>query len=174
MHRVWVMVNANHAHAADEGDWFQVEARKGSFRWGEVSWGGVTQGSAPLHPGLSPCAALRLGRARDAFPVGDATRARAPKGQPVRARGGTPGTKPHKVLCALKGHTGQGVCGHRSPRWGEMSWGGVTQGFAPLHRWAVSVRRVAVRTGEGGRILTLPPFAKDSGRRRPHRLGNGF
>jgi hypothetical protein len=28
--------------------------------------GGVTQGSAPLHPGLSPCAALRRGRARNA------------------------------------------------------------------------------------------------------------
>jgi hypothetical protein len=27
---------------------------------------GVTQGSAPLHPGLSPCAALRRRRARDA------------------------------------------------------------------------------------------------------------
>jgi hypothetical protein len=26
----------------------------------------VTQGLAPLHPGLSPCAALRRGRARDA------------------------------------------------------------------------------------------------------------
>ncbi len=31
-----------------------------------MSWGGVTQGSAPLHPGLSPSAALRRGRARDA------------------------------------------------------------------------------------------------------------
>jgi len=38
--------------------------------WGEVSWGGVTQGSAPLHLGLSPCAALRQGRARDACPGG--------------------------------------------------------------------------------------------------------
>ncbi len=45
---------------------------------------------------------------------------RAPKGQPVKARGGTPGTTPHNVLCALKGHTGQGACGHRSPRWGEV------------------------------------------------------
>jgi hypothetical protein len=39
-----------------------------SPRWGEGSWGGVTQGSAPLHPGLSPCAALRRGRERDACP----------------------------------------------------------------------------------------------------------
>ena len=33
-----------------------------------------------------------------------AYRARAPKGQPVKARGGTPGTTPHNDLCALKGH----------------------------------------------------------------------
>jgi quaternary ammonium compound-resistance protein SugE len=51
----------------------------------------------------------------------------APKG------GGTPGTTPHNVLCALKGHTEQGACCQRSPRWGEVSWGGVTQGSAPLH-----------------------------------------
>ena len=59
--------------------------------------------------------------------------ARAPKGQQVKARGGTPGTTPHNVCCALKGHTRQASCGHRSPRWGEVSWGGVTQGSAPLH-----------------------------------------
>ncbi len=35
---------------------------------------------------------------------------RAPKGQPVKARGGTPGTTPHNVLCALKGHTEPGAC----------------------------------------------------------------
>jgi hypothetical protein len=58
---------------------------------------------------------------------------RAPKGQTVTARGGTPGTTPHKVLRALKGHTGQGACGQRSPRWGEVSWHGMTQGSAPLH-----------------------------------------
>jgi hypothetical protein len=29
-------------------------------RWGGMSWDGRTQGSATLHPGLSPCAALRL------------------------------------------------------------------------------------------------------------------
>jgi hypothetical protein len=58
---------------------------------------------------------------------------RAPKGQTVTARGGTPGTTPHNVLRALKGHTGQGACGHRSPRWGEVSWHGMTQGSAPLH-----------------------------------------
>ncbi len=74
-----------------------------------------------------------------------AYRARAPKGQTVKARGGTPGTAPHNMLCALKGHTEQGAFGHRSPRWGEVSWGGVTQGSAPLHRWAVAVRRVAAR-----------------------------
>jgi hypothetical protein len=45
----------------------------------------------------------------------------APKGQPVKARGGTPGTTPPNVLRALKGHTEQGACGQRSPRWGEMS-----------------------------------------------------
>jgi hypothetical protein len=64
---------------------------------------------------------------------GDATRARAPKGQTVIARGGTPGTTPHNALRALKGHTEQGARGRRSPRWGEVSWGGVTQGSAPLH-----------------------------------------
>ncbi len=26
--------------------------------WGGVPWDGVSQGSATLHPGLSPCAAL--------------------------------------------------------------------------------------------------------------------
>jgi hypothetical protein len=36
-------------------------------------------------------------------------RARAPKGQPVKARGGTPGTTPRHILCALKGHTEQGA-----------------------------------------------------------------
>jgi len=30
-------------------------------RWGGVWWAGVTQGSAPLHRGLSPFAALRRG-----------------------------------------------------------------------------------------------------------------
>ncbi len=65
--------------------------------------------------------------------LSSAARARAPKGQPVKARGGTPGTTPHNVLRALKGHTKQGAWGHRSPRWGEVSWGGVTQGSAPLH-----------------------------------------
>ena len=58
---------------------------------------------------------------------------RAPKGQPVTARGGTPGTTPHNVLRALKGHTAQGTCVHRSLRWGEVSWHGMTQGSAPLH-----------------------------------------
>jgi hypothetical protein len=52
---------------------------------------------------------------------------------PVKARGGTPGRTPHNVLSALKGHTEQGACGHHSPRWGEMSWGGGTRGSAPLH-----------------------------------------
>ncbi len=51
------------------------------------------------------------------------------------------------MLRALKGHTELGECGHRSPRWGEMSWGGLTQGSAPLHRWAIAVRRVAARAG---------------------------
>jgi hypothetical protein len=67
------------------------------------------------------------------MPVTSTYRVRAPKGQPVKARGGTPGTTPNNVLCALKGHTEQGACGQRSPRWGEVSWGGVTQGSAPLH-----------------------------------------
>ncbi len=62
-----------------------------------------------------------------------ACRARAPKGQKVKTRGETPGTTRHNVLCALKGHTEQGGCGHRLPRWGDVSWGGVTQGSAPLH-----------------------------------------
>ncbi len=75
-------------------------------------------------------------------------RARAPKGRPVKARGETPGTRPHNVLRALKGHTELGGCGHRSPRWGEVSWGEVTQGSAPLHRWAVAVRRVAAEFWE--------------------------
>jgi hypothetical protein len=51
--------------------------------------GGVTQGSAPLHPGLSPCAALRRGRAR--WISEDLRRPSAPKGQPMKIRGGTPG-----------------------------------------------------------------------------------
>ncbi len=51
----------------------------------------------------------------------------------MKDRGGTPGTTPHNVLRALKGHTEQIACVHRSPRWGEVSWGGVTQGSAPLH-----------------------------------------
>ncbi len=71
-----------------------------------------------------------VGVARFQYP---AARALAPKGQPVKARGGTPGTTPHNVLCALKGHTERGAWGHRSPRWGEVSWGEVTQGSAPLH-----------------------------------------
>jgi hypothetical protein len=72
-------------------------------------------------------------RKNRALRCGQGCRARAPKGQPVKARGATPGTTPHNVLCALKGHTEQGACGHRSLRWGEVSWGGVTQGYAPLH-----------------------------------------
>ena len=56
----------------------------------------------------------------------------APKGQPVRARGGTPGTTPHNALRALKGHTERGARRHRSPRWGEVAYGAVTQGSAPL------------------------------------------
>jgi hypothetical protein len=47
--------------------------------------------------------------------------------------GWNPGDLSHNILCALKGHTGQGAWGHRSPRWGEVSWGGMTQGSAPLH-----------------------------------------
>jgi hypothetical protein len=75
-------------------------------------------------------------------------RVRAPKGQPVKARGETPRITPPKGLCALKGHTEQGSCGHRSPRWGEVAWGGVTQGSAPLHP-SIAVRRVAARAGAG-------------------------
>jgi hypothetical protein len=60
---------------------------------------------------------------RGKFPVSSFQIPGAPKGQPVKALGGTPGSTPHNVLCALEGHTEQGACGHRSPRWGEVSWG---------------------------------------------------
>jgi hypothetical protein len=33
----------------------------------------------------------------------------AAKGQQVKARGGTPGTTPRNILCALKGHKEQGA-----------------------------------------------------------------
>ena len=78
----------------------------------------------------------------------------APKGQQLKARGGTPGAMPHDTLCALKGHTEQGACGHRSPCWGEVSWGGVTQGSAPLHLGlspCALTRREWTTPGEGTR-----------------------
>jgi hypothetical protein len=43
------------------------------------------------------------------------------------------------------------------PRWGEVTRGGVTQGSAPLHRWAIAVRRVAARAGAGCRAGEASP-----------------
>ncbi len=126
--------------------------RHRSPRWGEVACGAVTRGSAPLHLGLSPCAALRRRQAPEA-PGGQRSVPRinskslrvanrwnvfgvpcsCPEGATGESRGGTPGTAPHKTLRALKGHTEQGTRRHRSPRWGEVACGAVTQGSAPLH-----------------------------------------
>ena len=62
-------------------------------------------------------------------------RAHAPKGQPAKARGGTPGTTPHHALCALKGHTEPGACHPRSPRWVEVSCGNFSRrGRETRHR----------------------------------------
>ncbi len=47
----------------------------------------------------------------------------APTGQTVTARGATPGTTPHHILRALKGHTEPVARRHRSPRWGECHRG---------------------------------------------------
>jgi hypothetical protein len=59
--------------------------------------GGVTQGSAPLHPGLSPCAALRRGRARDACPGGCDGRS-CPEGATGESPGRNPGDHPHHTV----------------------------------------------------------------------------
>jgi Pyridoxamine 5'-phosphate oxidase len=62
--RAAATIHAGDAVAAEAWDRVPAGSRKNyATRWGEVSWGGVTQGSAPLHPGLSSCAALRRGRA---------------------------------------------------------------------------------------------------------------
>ena len=82
---------------------------------GWVSRGVVTQGSALLHPGLSPCAALRRGRARGGCPRGCGGPP-APTGQPVKARGGTPGSTSTKCPpCPERAHEGGCVWSPSTP-----------------------------------------------------------
>jgi hypothetical protein len=69
----------------------------------------------------------------------------APKGQPVKA-GWNPGDATQRPLCPERAH-GQGAWGHRSPRWGEVSWVWADPRFRSAPPLAVAVRRVAARTG---------------------------
>jgi hypothetical protein len=128
------------------------------FRAGDSSWGAVRpQGVALGCLGLPRWGEGRgqgSGLASGIWRLGSSARTclvrYAPKGQPVKARGGTPGTTPHDDLCALKGAHGTGCMWSPFAPLGRGVMGvGVTQGSASLHRWAVAVRRVAASPGAG-------------------------
>ncbi len=106
---------------------------------------GVTQGSAPLHPGLSPRAALRRG-VRDECPT---WRQRScPNGANGESPGWNPGNGVRKMVRALKGHTDPAAGDNRPPRWGGVSRG-VGGPRVPL-RFTLGCHR-APRCGEGAR-----------------------
>ncbi len=96
-------------------------------------------------------------------------RAHAPTGQPVKARGGTPGTPPHHVFRALKGHTDRGVGDLRPPRWGGVLWGGVTQGCAPLHPGLSPC--AALRRGAGRQAFEAARWGGRKKRQRAKKWG---